>query len=326
MPLRAIALVALLLACVRPLPTPSTPPQLAPTADAGARDAAVVAAPERRDAVATLAALSPEPFDAASSPWVPALAMRAMLQTSTDLPTPGAPRSHGDRVTWELLLGGRGLAAGDGVCAAVRTAEPRVACACDEVEHAGRRRTRVVLLWREAAGPAPISRVQPLRALARLARRVCLLSVQRTAETLDLDLRADDERALGETLALLTVSPGLHALITVRVEPAATGLRATLSGPVTRATDDGLGDDPWPQRCEGTSDVGVGALRGTLPVARSWVPGARAQGAVLTAGRLAWVVTVGDRVANAEVRRIDATGVTLRLPGVAREVRRGWTP
>ena len=70
-----------------------------------------------------------------------------------------------------------------------------------------------------------------------------------TAQTLDLMVRADDAPALGETLALLTVSPGLRALITVRVEPQGDGLLAMLSWPFTRATTNDLGDDPWPPRC-----------------------------------------------------------------------------
>jgi hypothetical protein len=47
---------------------------------------------------------------------------------------------------------------------------------------------------------------------------------------------------------------------------------------------------------------------------------------VLTAGRAAWVVTLGDRVARATVRAVDAAGVTLQAPGLARPLRLRWRP
>ncbi len=186
----------------------------------------------------------------------------------------------------------------------------------------------MVVGWREEAATTPVtlSRAQPLRALSRVAQGVCLVSAQETERTLDVTVRADDESQLGATLALLVVSPGLRELITVRVESQGGGLQATLSWPLARATTRDLGDDAWPTRCGGTLDLGVGLPAGTLPVARAYVPGTQARGAVMTLGRSAWLVTVGDRLAHATVQAIDEGGVTLLRPGVARPTRLPWRP
>ncbi len=267
-----------------------------------------------------------EPVAAEAAPWVPSTVLRAVLRASGELPLPGAPDRQDDRVTWTLLLPSSAPAAAAATaCTAVRS-DSHLACASDRVEHVGRLRDRIVVAWREPSVPSIISRYQPLRALARLGRGVCLLSAQETAQTLDLTVRADDAPSLGETLALLTVSPGLRALITVRVEPQGEGLLATLSWPFTRATTNDLGDDAWPQRCNGALDLAGALPSGTLPVARAFVPGTRAQGAVLTAARTAWVVTVGDRIARSTVGAIDASGVTLRRPLPAPPLRLRWRP
>lgn len=325
---RAIATVALLaLSCQAtappPPPTPpvveAPPPPVAPRPDPPPPDALVVV---------TAALPGLEPVAAADAPWVPVTALRAVLRASGELPLPGAPERRDDHTTWAMLLQqGAPATAAAAICAAV-TADAHLACAGDRVEHAGRIRARVVVGWREApaAAPAALSRAQPLRALSRVARGVCLVSAQETERTLDLTVRADDEAALGETLALLVVSPGLRELITVRVEPQGGGLQATLSWPLARATTRDMGDDAWPARCGGALDLGAGLPAGTLPVARAYVPGARASGAVMTLGRSAWVVTAGDRLGRAAVTAVDAGGVTLQRPGVARPVRLPWRP
>ena len=287
-----------------------------------------VVAPPPPDARLVVAAALPglEPVAAEAAPWVPSTVLRAVLRSSGELPLPGAPDRQDDRVTWTLLLPASAPAAAAATACAAVQADSHIACASDRVEHVGRMRDRIVVAWREPSAPSVVSRYQPLRALARLGRGVCLVSAQETAQTLDLMVRADDAPALGETLALLTVSPGLRALITVRVEPQGDGLLAMLSWPFTRATTNDLGDDPWPPRCHGALDLAASRPRGTLPVARAFVPGARAQGAVLTAGRTAWVVTVGDRVARSTVGAIDASGVTLRRPSPLRPLRLRWRP
>lgn len=323
---RAITAVALLAFSCRAAPSP--PPVSLPPPDAGPPDAGPPPAPPPPPApVAVAAALEGlEPVADAEAPWVPVAVLRAMLRASGDLPLPGAPERGDDRVTWSLLLqAGAPAEAGATACATI-AADPHVACASDRVEHVGRVRTRVVAGWRERPSPRVISRAQPLRALARVARGVCLVSAQETERTVDLTVRADDARALGETLALLTVSPGLRELITVRVEPDGSALRAVLSWPSARATTREMGDDAWPERCGGAADLGAAVPRGTLPVARAFVPGARAQGAVMTLGREAWLVTAGDRLAQLMVAAIDAAGVTLRRPGVARPLRLPWRP
>lgn len=326
---RAIALVALLaLSCsaTAPPPRPSVPRTPAAGTPAVVTQVATPAPPPDARVVVAGAFAGLRAVSADAAPWVPPAVLGAVLRASGELPLPGAPERQDDRVTWTLLLPASASAtAADSACVAV-TADPHVACASDRVEHVGRLRDRVVVGWREPTAPSAVSRYQPLRALSRLARRVCLVSAQQTAETLDLVVRADDAPALGETLALLTVSPGLRALITVRVEPQGEALLATLSWPSGRATTADLGDDPWPMRCNGATEIGATLPPGTLPVARSFVAGARAQGAVLTAGRAAWVVTLGDRVARATVRAVDAAGVTLQAPGVARPLRLRWRP
>lgn len=325
---RAITPVALLaLSCQATAPPPATvsvPPAPATTP--------VVEAPRPEppppDALVTVtAALAGlQPVADADAPWAPVTALRAVLRASGDLPLPGAPERHDDAVTWSMLLQQAApAAAGNTTCAAV-SADPHLACATDRVEHVGRIRTRVVVGWRERPATPVISRAQPLRALARVARGVCLVSAQETERTLDLTVRADDAPALGETLALLTVSPGLRELITVRVEPLGGGLQATLSWPLARATTRELGDDAWPTRCGGALDLGATLPNATLPVARTFIPGSRARGAVMTLGRVAWVVTVGDRLARATVTAIDEGGVTLQRPGVARPTRLPWRP
>jgi hypothetical protein len=325
---RAIAPVALFaLSCSASVPPHPLPlPPGASTPDAAAP--AVAPAPPPPDAVATVAASLPglEPFAADLAPWVPSTVLGAVLRATGELPLPGAPSREDDRVTWRLLLqSGASTSAAASVCAAV-IADPHLACATDRVEHVGRPRDRIVVAWREPTAPLVISRYQPLRALARLARGVCLVSAQETALTLDLTVRADGASSLGETLALLTVSPGLRALMTVRVEPQGEALQATLTWPSTRAITNDLGDDPWPPRCNGALDIAASLPPGTLPVARSFVAGARSQGAVLTAGRAAWVVTVGDRIARSTVRAVDEGGVTLQRPGVSRPLRLRWRP
>lgn len=319
-----VALLALSCSASAPPPRPAAPS----TAVDAATPAAAVVAPPPPDALRTVTAALPglEPVSADVAPWIPSTALRAVLRAAGELPLPGAPSREGDGVTWVLLLPSS-VAPADAAsaCAAV-TSDPHLACASDRVEHVGRLRDRVVVAWREPSAPQVVSRYQPLRALSRLGRGVCLVSAQETAETLDLTVRADDAPALGETLALMTVSPGLRALITVRVEPQGEALLATLSWPSTRATTTGLGDDPWPPRCNGALDLAASLPAGTLPVARSFVAGERSQGAVLTAGRVAWVVTVGDRIARSTVSAVDEGGVTLQRPGVARPLRLRWRP
>ncbi|TAK25180.1 MAG: hypothetical protein EPO40_22670 [Myxococcaceae bacterium] len=325
----AIAPVALLaLSCSATAPPPR-PIHTSASVDAGAPAAVTPAvAPPPPDALLAVTAALPglEPVSADAAPWIASTALRAVLRASGELPLPGAPSREGDRVTWTLLLPSSvPPTAAASACAAV-TSDPHLACASDRVEHVGRLRDRVVVAWREPTVPQVVSRYQPLRALSRLGRGVCLVSAQQTAETIDLTVRADDAPALGETLALMTVSPGLRALITVRVEPQGDALLATLSWPSTRASTTELGDDPWPPRCNGALDLAASLPAGTLPVARSFVAGARSQGAVLTAGRAAWVVTVGDRIARTTVSAVDEGGVTLRRPGVARPLRLRWRP
>jgi hypothetical protein len=61
---------------------------------------------------------------------------------------------------------------------------------------------------------------------------------------------------------------------------------------------------------------------GTLPAMRAAVTGRAARGAVLTLGRQAWMVTEGDVVGDAVVRRVEAARVVLTRRGREVAVRR----
>ncbi len=205
-----------------------------------------------------------------------------------------------------------------GLCAWVATQDPRVRCAQDTTAWRGAERPRVIFGWRSLQGSVPtVTLAQPLRAMARVGDGICLVSAQRTLRTLDLVVQSSDPAALGRALARMTVAPGLGQLIVVRTEPVGGGLRATLSWPVEQSLRDRgeLGDDPWPARCDGAQRVPILAVHGTVPSARLRLTGSRASGAILSAGRAEWLLTVGDVIDRWTVDTIDARGVRLRAPG-----------
>jgi hypothetical protein len=69
---------------------------------------------------------------------------------------------------------------------------------------------------------------------------------------------------------------------------------------------------------------GAGGAAGTIPTMHAAVAGRAARGAVLALGRQAWMVTEGDVVGDAVVRRVEATRVVLTRRGRETVVR--WAP
>lgn len=253
--------------------------------------------------------------------WLPSRVLGAVFDATGALPAPTPPRRSEDRVTWSLVAPPE-VRALDGACEALARFDARLACAADTVTFAGADRPRLAVGWRAEDSSPTVTLAQPLRALARLGRNICLASAQRTLRTLDLTVRVDAPPALGRTLAMMATAPGLRDLILVRTEPRGAGLEAVLSWPIERVRDlpATMGDDPWPARCDGASSVGEGAPAGTLPTLRALIDGTAARGAVLASGRQEWVVTVGDRVAGTTVTRVEADRVELTLPGRPRAV------
>lgn len=239
--------------------------------------------------------------------WLPSRVLGAVVDATGALPAPTPPRRSEDRVTWSLVAPPEARSL-DGACEALARFDARLACAVDTVTWAGSARARLAVGWRAQDAPSTVTLAQPLRALARLARGLCLVSAQRTLRTLDLTVRADTPPALGRALGMMATAPGLRDLILVRTEPRGEGLEAVLSWPIERVRDAPatMGDDPWPARCGGASAVGGGVLLGTMPTLRAMVDGTAARGAVLAAGRQEWLVTVGDRVNSVAVLRVDA--------------------
>lgn len=313
-PLRAAGFALLGLGCAAPR---------APVVAAPARDAAVETPtppadvpPPRAAHLRVLDALADAPeLDADEAAWLPSRIMGALVDATGALPAPTPPRRTEGRVTWSLLAQPE---AGDlsGACAAIARFDPRVACATDAVQWAGSERPRVAVGWRAAESRPAVGLAQPLRALSRVAPRACLVSAQNTLRTLDILIRTASHPVLGRTLAALATAPGLSDLILVRAEPVGAEVQALLSWPTERARGPAdLGDDPWPARCGGASRVGADAASATLPAVRGVIAGTAAQGAVLSVGRQAWLVTVGDSVGDAVVRSITPSVVTLTRVG-----------
>lgn len=320
-----------LLGCSAPRP----PPPVAPTAltdaaspaDASAVDVPPPPPPAPPRVTAALSSLAAVP--ASEAAWMPPRVLTAVIAATGVTPAPSAPDRDGDGVRWSLVTADESSPERiDAACDAVTALDARLACATDRVVAAGSERGRVVVGWRVEGDAPPVSWVQPLRALSRFGEGLCLVSAQRTLRTLDLTARATSPRSLSRALAVMATAPRLSDLILVRAEPEGEGLRVVLSWPLSRARDPrgDMGDDAWPTRCDGAATVAGDAASGTVPTALEFVAGARAQGALMSAGRAAWAVTVGDRVGGSTVSAIDASGVTVQMPRRARPVRLRYSP
>ncbi|MEZ4411212.1 MAG: hypothetical protein R3A52_32735 [Polyangiales bacterium] len=266
---------------------------------------------------------------ASEAAWMPPRVLTAVIAATGVTPAPSAPDRDGDAVRWSLVTADDVPATRiDRACDAVTALDARLACATDRVVASGSERGRVVVGWRVEGDAPPVSWAQPLRALSRFGEGMCLVSAQRTLRTLDLTVRAQSPQLLSRALAVMATAPRLSDLILVRAEPEGEGLRVVLSWPLSRARDPraDLGDDAWPTRCDGAATVAGDAATGTVPTALEFIAGARAQGALMSAGRAAWAVTVGDRVGGSAVSAIDASGVTVQMPRRARPVRLRYSP
>lgn len=318
------ALLVLAGCAAAPPPPLSERPPAPLDASVSSPDVRVAEAPPPRpahllvaDALAHAAELPP-----AEAAWLPARVLGAIVDATGALPAPTPPRYEDGRFTWSLLAPPESREV-RGACAAVAGVDPRVACAEDSVTWAGAARARVAVGWRASESRPAVTLAQPLRALSRLGAGVCLVHAQHTLRTVDLTVRVASPEALGRALAVMAVSPGMGGVILVRMEPAGDALRALLSWPSERAGEApaDLEDDPWPRRCDEASTVGAGVAPGTLPTMRAAVAGRAARGAVLSLGRQAWMVTVGDTVGDAVVRQIEPTRVVLTRRGRALVVR-----
>jgi hypothetical protein len=239
------------------------------------------------------------------SAWFPMRIIEVIARTSGGLPAPSAPRFERDAVLWSVALPPvehtLGASEREAVCTEMQRIEPRIACETDAATLQGTERARWVFAWRS---PDPLPRANlatPLRALSRVGDRACLRSFERTLHTVELGITTRDLRGLGETLALLAAAPRLADLVLVRAENRPGDVRAELSWSTDRADRAviDMQDDSWPTRCGGRSELLAGdatALR-ALFAAR----GTRAQGAVIERASRQWIVTVGDRVGDAEV-------------------------
>lgn len=331
---RALLLSLALTACASPQRPPERPshpltfppdvPTL-PEPDASVDVAPTVTATEQIQR--GMAALPVVPGPEAA--WFPARILAMVVDQAHLLPSTAPPSFHDDQVVWTLLAQPR--AESDrlrAVCDAVVRAEPRVVCATEPTEWNGSLRTRALFGWRASHGRPDPTLAHPLRALSRLGAGVCLVSAQRTLRTLDLTVRVPDAEVLGRSLALMSAVPFLSDLIMVRSEPHGDGLEAVLSWPLDRADPAraDLADDLWPPRCDNASALARDARAQTLPIARMFITGARAHGAVLTVNHRDWLATEGDTVAGATISAITDAAVTLRMPGRPRPISLRYAP
>lgn len=260
-------------------------------------------------------------LSAAEAAWIPFRALREVHSATRELPAPAGLSLRGGRMLWSLVANARTLdtpAARAALCEAVTRAEPRVECSADALTVGADERTRIALGWRVEA-PSPQNPryspdlATPLRALALSATpNTCVRSVQRTPRSLEVELCAPDARALGLTLALLTVAPGLSDAVLLRSEPDTCGLHVHVAWPLDRARVEGvaeLGDEPWPARCGEHSTLAADLPPGTVPDAISRIDGTRAHGAVVRVLDRAYLATEGDHVAGFTITSISPRGV-----------------
>lgn len=296
----------------------------------GTDEAAPVTLAQDAMARARARAASIEVSPAAIAAWFPQWLVAAVERVTHGLPAPSAPRFDGDVVLWFVALPAAETTLSadlrEAVCNEVQRAEPRIVCESDIAELRGISRARWVFAWRTDGAPPRADLATPLRALSRVGDALCIRSIERTMHTVELAVTARDLAALGRGLALATSAPRMSTLVLVRAENRGSEVRAELSWPTDQAnrSTGHLEDDPWPVRCEGAVHVlqddatalrALFALRGTV-----------GRGAVIERASRQWVVTVGDRVGDAEIVAIGETSVRVRrlVQGRPREFALRW--
>lgn len=305
--------------------------------DAGVVDAATTAPPEdasvarpsaTRDTLelAFSRAQSAPVSSAEDAAWFPSRVIEVVARASHGLPAPSAPRLRDDVTVWPIALPAAettlSLDARVAVCVDVQRVIPAVVCETDTAELRGIERARWVFAWRSDGPPPRPNLATPLRALARLGQRVCLRAAERTLRTVELEVSARDLGALGEALAFVASAPRMAELVLVRAENRGNEIRAELSWPTDRAdrTAGDLANDPWPRRCDERTDV----LSGDATSLRALAPlrGAQARGVIVERASRQFIVTVGDRVGDAEIEAIEDNVLRVRrtVRGRARSI------
>ncbi|MFO0560484.1 MAG: hypothetical protein U0269_20890 [Polyangiales bacterium] len=301
----------------------------ADAAQAAADAAAPASVPDAISRARTRAA-SVEVTPAAIAAWFPQRLVATVERVAHGLPAPSAPQFNNDVVLWFVALppAETTLSADqrEAVCNEVQRQEARIVCESDAADIRGVSRARWVFAWRTDGAPPRPNLATPLRALTHVGDALCVRSFERTMHTVEIAVTSRDLAALGRALALATNGPRMSELVLVRAENRGTEVRAELSWPTDRA-DRSTGElegDAWPARCDGASHVlqddatslrALFALRGTV-----------ARGAVVERASRQWVVTVGDRVGDAEIVAINDQSLRVRraVRGRPREFDLRW--
>lgn len=299
----------------------------------------VTTPPPSPTALGTVAALLPSltVFSPSESAWLPPRILSTVISSTHLLPVPSAPRPHSDGFIWSLITADPYTSDNtssqttnplSAACSALATLDSRLSCATDTVTLAGTHHARIAIAWRTTGPPPEVSWIQPLRALALYGTDLCLVSAQRTVNTLDLTVLAPSASVLGRSLAVITAAPRLSDLIVVRVEPVTNGLRALLSWPTARAhaPHADLHSDPWPTRCNNSVTVAQDTPVGGHPTAIEPIDGSTARGAVVSLNRTSWVVTSSDTFGEYTVVSTDSRSVTLRSHRRRLPLRLPFTP
>ncbi|MDP3275791.1 MAG: hypothetical protein Q8Q09_11385 [Deltaproteobacteria bacterium] len=250
-----------------------------------------------------------EPLSRDQELWVPFAFLQHTLERTGTLATPVAPRHDGDAWQWSFVLSTGAtpppMAQRDAICSAVAQSAPAVLCAHDEAIVGGAMRPRWRLTWRTSGEAIGGDLATPLRALSRVGSRLCLRSAEVTLRSLEIVVRAPTMAALGESLALMTVIAPLRELIMVRAELHGAEVTALLSLPLSRldATRATLGDDPWPQRCDGHTRVAEdsrGALHARMAILSS-TPTSAPRGAIVERSARRFMLTAQDVFGDATI-------------------------
>lgn len=278
--------------------------------------------PEAGPAFVRTEALQRAPISAEIAVWNQFRLTALIARMMHEYPAPTAPRFEQEVYSLSLVLPPSPTVPSAGVreavCEELRRSQPAIVCLADTVELSGAERVRWSFAWRvEGANPV-VDLGVPLRALSQVGSRVCVKSIELTAHTMELSLQAPDRGAIIEALALLAAAPRMSEIVVVRFEPNPAGILAVLSWPTDRAdrSQFTLGPDHWPTRCEGHSEVlanDATALRATQTFVQT--PPTEDAGAVLERASRRFLVTVGDRVGDAEITAISQASVRVRTIG-----------